>query len=200
MILTYHRVADIVSDNITVNINHFKKQMDALRLCNKQIVYLDEYVSNTNCVVIRFDDGFKDLITCAIPVLMSMKYKFEVFLVEQFVKWGNDENSDYLGINDVDAIIKSGGRLQYHSKTHPHLDEIHDRLVLEEEIRPPKYLTELDKTGFSWFAYPYWRYNKEVISVVSQYYKGALSGNGFEDGGGGGYALGSIRMSNDVVL
>jgi peptidoglycan/xylan/chitin deacetylase (PgdA/CDA1 family) len=82
-------------------------------------------------------------------------------------------------MNDVITITGSGGRLQYHSKTHQHLDEIADPLVLEEEIRPPNWLAELDKTSFTWFAYPYWTYNDKVISVVSKYYKGAISGMNF---------------------
>jgi peptidoglycan/xylan/chitin deacetylase (PgdA/CDA1 family) len=88
MILTYHKIAGASFDNMTVDVEHFKKQMNAVRC--RQIVYLDEYdPSNPNHVVIRFDDGFKDLTTYALPILREYKYKFEVFLVERYVEWGN---------------------------------------------------------------------------------------------------------------
>ena len=89
-----------------------------------------------------------------------------------------------------------GGRLQYHSRTHPRLETIKDMETLKEEIKVPEHLKKLDPKGFKFFAYPFWTYNTDVINVVKKYFQGARSGNGYANGTI--YALDSERQGRTI--
>jgi len=79
-------------------------------------------------------------------------------------------------------ITANGGRLEYHSKSHPRLETIKDMDILEDEIKPPEEMKALDPKGFKYFAYPFWTYNDDVINIVKKYFHGARSGNGHANG------------------
>jgi peptidoglycan/xylan/chitin deacetylase (PgdA/CDA1 family) len=198
MILTYHHVKLFANDEITVSVFHFVRQMFFIR--NKTVVYLDDYdPDNKNHVVITFDDGYKDVLTYALPILCFFNYPFEVFIVADFYDQAEKGNKSWLNKKDLQRLIACKGRLQYHTKSHPYLDRIDDLQQLETEIIVPENIKSLDDRGFQWLAYPYWRWNERVVDVTKKYYKGARSGNGFEKDGRQ-FALGSIRMNNTTTL
>lgn len=180
MILLYHHILPVVKDNITVTPDIFARHMEYLK--NKKVVYLDAYnPSDPNNCVITFDDGYADLLTCALPVLRQHGYRFEVFVNGNFYKRAQKlfkPDKNYLNKKQLLKIVEGGGRLQYHSASHPYLDSIADVNVLEAEIKTPEELKALDKNGFKWFAYPFCVYNEQVIKIVKKYYSGACSGNG----------------------
>ncbi|GHV96305.1 hypothetical protein AGMMS50293_26250 [Spirochaetia bacterium] len=154
-----------------------------LSIRKKNVVHLNNYnPDDENQVVITFDDGYKEIIKYALPVLKYFNYPFEIFLVGNFLEEAEKGNNNYLDKNDLEKIRQNGGRLQYHSKTHPHLETISDSTILEDEIKTPDMLKMLDPEGFTWFAYPFWTYNNDVIAIVRKYYHGARSGNGHANG------------------
>ena len=154
-----------------------------LSLIKRKVVYLENYNPNDkNHIVITFDDGYKEIVKYALPILKFFNYPFEVFLVSDFLDAAEQGNKDYCNKNDLRKITQNRGRLQYHSKTHPRLNIIDDLNVLEKEIKIPDSLKELDPNGFKFFAYPYWTYNDKVINIVKKYYHGARSGNGYANG------------------
>jgi peptidoglycan/xylan/chitin deacetylase (PgdA/CDA1 family) len=191
MILTYHKIKYFKGkDTIVTGLTSFFLQMFLLQ---KKVVYLEEYdPGNENQFVVTFDDGYKDIIKYALPILRIFKFPFEVFVVNDYIRAAEDGNRNYLDKKDLAIIIKNRGRLQYHSKTHQHLELINDLSVLEDEIKPPEWLKAFDPKGFKYFAYPFWTYNNDVITIVKKYYCGARSGNGYADSTV--YALDSKRQ------
>ncbi|MDR0485176.1 MAG: polysaccharide deacetylase family protein [Elusimicrobiota bacterium] len=197
MILMYHHIKKQSEDNLTVSQAVFLRHLDALK--NKKIVYLDAYNPlDPSNAVITFDDGYKDISIYAVPHLKKMNFPFEVFLVGDFVSMGDSGNADFLNSADLIEIVKSGGRLQYHAKTHPHLETIYDKNILEAEILTPSELRLLDREGFKWFAYPFCAYNSDVIDIVKKHYKGARSGKGL--GNNDFYTLESLRMDENTEI
>jgi len=196
MILTYHKIK-LFSGYDSIAIGFFDFFLKMLSLKRKEIVYLDSYnPDDKNQIVITFDDGYKEIIKYAIPVLKFFNYPFEVFLVSDFFDAAEQGNKDYCNKNDIKKIIKNGGRLQYHSKTHPHLDKIDNLEILKDEIKVPEHLIKLDPKGFNFFAYPFWSYNDNVISIVKNYFQGARSGNGFANNTV--YAMDSERQGRPI--
>lgn len=197
MILLYHHVKPEADDEISISLEKFTKHM--LGLQDKTVVYLEDYNPlDDNQVVITFDDGYKSVLTYAAPVLKHFGYPFELFLVKDFYDKAQQGDEFFLNEGDLKSLMKIGGRLQYHTKSHPHLEEISDLKKLEEEIVAPEYMKNLDKNGFEWFAYPYCTYNDRVIEVVKKYYKGARSGKWLD--GGTIYTLGSVFVRDDTLF
>jgi peptidoglycan/xylan/chitin deacetylase (PgdA/CDA1 family) len=199
MILTYHHVRWRSRDENTVSLFSFVRQMFALR--RKKIVYLADYLpTDPNQIVISFDDGYRDLFKFALPVLRFFKFPFEVFIVEDFYNTTHHTpHTTYMNQEELLEVVKHGGRLQYHSKSHPSLDQINDIRELEREIRCPEEIKKLDPLGFTFFAYPFWRWNDEVIEVMKKYYKGARSGNGFAKDGEC-YAMDSVKVKDATII
>jgi len=179
MILTYHKIKPFPGkDPIAAGLSAFFWKM--LSLVSKKVVYLENYnPDDEKQIVITFDDGYKEVIKYALPVLKLFKYPFELFIVANFFFEAENGNVNYLNRSDLEIITANGGRLQYHTKSHPRLETIRDLDILEEEIKPPEEMKVLDPNGFKYFAYPFWTYNDNVINVVKKYYHGARSGNGY---------------------
>lgn len=197
MILTYHKISLTKTDKITVNLWNFIRQMFAAK--KYKVVYLSEYNMNDKSqVVLRFDDGYKSVLKYAVPVLKFFGYPFEVFIVEDFYKRAEKGDKNLLNKKDLEKIIKAGGRLQYHTKSHPDLSLTEDIRKLEDELICPEYLKLLDKNGFEFLAYPFWKYNSETIKIVQAYYKGACSGNGFAENND--YSMDGIRVESNTKI
>lgn len=197
MILTYHKISFIKNDKITVNVWNFIRQMYAIR--KKTVVYLDDYdMNDNNQVVLRFDDGYKSVLKYAVPVLKLFGYPFEVFIVEDFFIRAENGDNNLLNKKDLMKIIKSGGRLQYHTKSHPDLSIINDEEILKSELICPEYIKQLDKSGFKFFAYPFWKYNSKSMEYVQKLYKGACSGNGFAENNI--YSMDGIRIEANTKI
>lgn len=178
MILVYHNIELISKDENTVNLLNFIKQMFVL--LKYDVVHLDDYdETNTKHTVLCFDDGYKNIIRYALPILKIFNYPFEVFVVNDFINQAQNGNTRFMNIKDLQKCKKNNGRIQYHSKSHPDLSLIFNKNILEQEIICPDSLKQLDSFGFKYFAYPFWKFNDVVYNIVKENYVGALSGNSF---------------------
>lgn len=194
----YHHVNKKAEDTITVDIFKFAKDM--LSISDKEVVYLDDYDPlNSNQVVITFDDGYKDVLLYALPILKKFKYPFEIFLVGNFYNGAQKGNINFLNKEELEYLKKHGGRLQYHTKSHPHLEEISDCEKLETEIKPPENMLQLDENGFNYFAYPFCTFNNKVIEITKKYYKSACSGKNLGDDKDK-YKLERLKVENHTII
>lgn len=198
MILTYHSITETSTTENECSVESFKKQVKNLISQNYSFVYLSEYDSlNPKQIVLRFDDGYKNVLKNALPILQKYNLPFECFISACNIKRIRMSELLHLGgggLNSLDLIklVRSGARLQYHGKTHLKLHEISDIKILKKEIVPSKRLKIFDKNGFEFFAYPFWRFNDSVLKIVQENFKGAVSGNGFGDGSK--YQMDSIKV------
>lgn len=189
VILVYHKLAEDHHDNLTVDLQTFEDQMMYLR--HKKVVFLDDYDrANPDHVVIRLDDGDRRSVYYAMRVLKKLNYPFEVFVCGRY--WGKDGK---IGSDDVPVILKNGGRLQYHTNTHPFSMTAMSESELEREFRVPEVLKNIGNNCFNWLAYPYWKWNDAIKRVAKEHFRGALSGNGFADDSQ--YAMDSVKIDND---
>jgi peptidoglycan/xylan/chitin deacetylase (PgdA/CDA1 family) len=67
-ILLYHSISNDKS-SLSLNINEFEKQIIFLKKRNYKTINFDE-INNTKKkkIIITFDDGYKDLCTCVLPI------------------------------------------------------------------------------------------------------------------------------------
>lgn len=109
------------------------------------------------CVVITFDDGYRDFYTEAYPVLRKHDFKATVFAVsssaEEGRAWGHPE--EFMSWRELREISSHGMQIGSHTATHPQLYSLQPPQI-EDEIRRSKDLIE-EKIGAAVhsFAYPF---------------------------------------------
>ena len=191
MIYVYHHIGKDENDTNTISFTEFKKHIYYLIGHGYQFVSFDDYNPN-KCFhsVITFDDGYKDIMP-AVNFLKKHKIPFEVFIV------GNKINTKgFINFSDIKKILKSGGHLQWHTNSHVDLTSIKD---IESELKIPENILNLDKNGFKCIAYPYWKYNDNVLKTAKKYFSIARSGNGFAQQNNK-YTMDAIKVTKDTIM
>ena len=207
MILMYHKIY-LESPSIWwVDIDSFYRQM--VELQSKKVVYLDEYdPTNPDHVVITFDGVYENVYKYALPILKKFNYPFELFITSKYI--GKDNSFDtvdkrtgqpvneplapFCNKQQLKELVKGGGRMQWHTVSHPNLTQSTQK-ELSSEITVPKTISALDKNGFKWIAYPHGEFNEEVLTHVKTKFEGGLSviqGNDSDK-----YCFNRITVTND---
>ncbi|MDX6182228.1 glycosyltransferase [Flavobacterium sp. Fl-77] len=177
----YHKIHPDTPTMWWVSVNEFYRQM--VELSNKKVVYLNDYdCKNENHVVITFDGIYKNIYEYALPILKHFNYPFELFLTSDYVGYDNSFDSvepltKFTNSFELLKLVEGGGRLQWHTKSHPNLKNVSDLEVIIEELTVPEEIKILDINGFDWFAYPHGEFNDLVVNEVKLRFRGALSCN-----------------------
>ena len=167
MILMYHKIYLNSPTMWWVTVNDFYRQM--AELSSKEVVYLEDYdVNNPNQVVITFDGVYKNVLQYAMPIMKDFGYPFELFITSDYLDKDNEfesvePNAPFTSKEELQALVVNGGRLQWHTKSHPNLKEVTDRELIINELSIPEDIKALDANGFNWFAYPHGEFNDVVI-------------------------------------
>jgi len=105
--------------------------------------------------VITFDDGWRDNLTVAWPILERHGARATIFLVRDWVRDGRGEDGEFLRPRDVSMLAAQGMDFGAHTVTHPRLDGL-DAAAIESEMRASKDAVEA-WTGreCETFAYPF---------------------------------------------
>lgn len=175
----YHKIHPDSPSIWWVTVDQFYRQLS--EISSKKVVYLDQYdPQNPDHVVITFDGVYDNVLEFAAPLLKKFNYPFELFVTGKYI--GKDNSFDvgeapaqFATVDQLKQLVKMGGRLQWHTMTHPKLDEITDTKKIKKELTVPTKLKQLDKKGFKWFAYPHSVFNQETKQIASQMFKGSLS-------------------------
>lgn len=181
MILMYHKVHPDSPSMWWVTVNNFYRQMAELK--NKDVVYLDDYDPlNKNQAVITFDGIYTNVLEYALPILKYFNYPFELFFTSDYLGLNNDfdtvePKANFVGTKELMELVRQGGRLQWHTKSHINLKNVSDVNQIKDELTIPEELKLLDPNGFNWFAYPHGEFNDLVVQEVKKCFKGALSCN-----------------------
>lgn len=179
MILMYHKVSLESPTAWWVTADAFWRQME--QLTRYDVVPLSQYdPGNPRHVVVTFDGTYENVFTYAFPILERFGYPFELFVVGDLIGKGNEFDQPtepparFATADQLKAMVRAGGRLQWHTKTHPDLSAL-DNASLDRELSVPSEMRALDSEGFRWFAYPHGKNPAHVIERVRAGFDGALS-------------------------
>lgn len=112
-------------------------------------------------ISICFDDGYKDNVTNAVPILDTYNFKATFY-----VTYENLSKKNFMTINDLRLIQLKGHEVGSHSMSHPNLFFCTKRRR-EKEILNSKIFLENEGLEIKTFAYPFGWYNKSSINTVS---------------------------------
>jgi peptidoglycan/xylan/chitin deacetylase (PgdA/CDA1 family) len=178
-ILMYHSIADNSDDPYTVTISAFREQLFWLTEYGFSVVPLSfllqsiktrNYKKLIKKVVITFDDGYKDFVTNALPILLDHRAPATVFLVTDML--GGSASWNELGTNvrlmsedEVRYIKAQGISLGSHSATHANLTLLDDE-DLHRQLRDSHERLSCLGESFYAFSYPWGQWSSQSMNAV----------------------------------
>lgn len=174
VILMYHSVSPCPETSLGARYcctpRRFRSQLRLLRAVGCRVVPLDELVALVHArrplparaVVITLDDGFRDGIEHALPLLREARAPATIFVATDYLgranEWMVREGYDARPMLSPDEIVRlhrSGVAIGAHSSSHPRLSTL-TRDGAEREMRTSREVLEsLLGAPVRHFAYPY---------------------------------------------
>lgn len=178
-ILMYHSIADNSDDPFSVPVNAFREQLAWLTDYGFEVVSLSfllrsiqskNYSALRKKVVITFDDGCRDFVTNALPILRHLGAPATVFLVTDFLggraSWKPSGTHELLMSELEVRYIKSQGiSLGSHTATHARLTLLDDGEMQRQLKDSYEKLTELGESFYS-FSYPWGQWTSRIADAV----------------------------------
>jgi peptidoglycan/xylan/chitin deacetylase (PgdA/CDA1 family) len=165
--LNYHSITDSLANGdcyqMTTPRGLFERQLKFLSENGYNVLSCGEAVDALvekkeippKAVCITFDDGFKDNMTCALPVLEKYNFKATIFLTAAYI----DKGGEYLSWNDVRDISKTGiFSFGGHSMSHKKLFALSPEELRLELADSKRILEDNLRTSIDLFAYPFGSY------------------------------------------
>src|SRR5579864_7309794 len=181
-ILTFHSISEGISP-LKISPALFAEQMAWLKT-NAQVLPLGDVVSALaehrrlpeRTVVLTFDDGFRDFLDAASPVLERFQFAATIFLPTGYCGRSNSwpgqpdgmQPEALLNWKQVADLANRGFIFGAHSMSHPRLPNL-PLAEAEREIQGSK--TEIEhhiNRSVEFFAYPFGSWNSAVRDLVSK--------------------------------
>jgi peptidoglycan/xylan/chitin deacetylase (PgdA/CDA1 family) len=184
-VLMYHRVVDheVTLDpyHLCISTDDFAAQMAYLSARGYQAIPLDEVprvLAGTapwrKPVAITFDDGYRDTLTHAFPLLEKHGLMATIMLVSDCIGGYNAwdcEKTDaapLLSVEELRKLAQRGVRFGAHGATHAALPELALDAVHDELLGCKRKLEQLLDCPISTLAYPYGRSTARVREVAEE--------------------------------
>ena len=173
-ILTYHSVGER-SHEMNVTCDQFRAQMEWLAT-TQSVIRVADAARGESGVAISFDDGYRDNLTNAAPVLESLALPATVFVVAGRLGGflAHDEPVEVnrlMNYDEVRALDAMGVEIGAHTLSHVRLAQVSDREQFHEIVESVKRLEACLEHSVSGFAYPYGSildYNAISTRIVSE--------------------------------
>lgn len=137
--------------------------------------------ATANMVAITFDDGYRDNLLFALPILREFGFKATVFVIAHRIgsslvhnkKWLDDypdvapEAYAYLDWDDVLELSRHGIEIGSHTCTHPLLDGLDAREQAYEIGESKHMIEETIGNRVDSFCYPSGRFTDETVKIVA---------------------------------
>jgi peptidoglycan/xylan/chitin deacetylase (PgdA/CDA1 family) len=193
-ILMYHVIGERneAPARFVVPIGAFERQMAWLARLRFNVISLQEAVQRLlakdplppRAVVLTFDDGTRDMLTLALPVLRRHGFPATAFIVTRAmggrIGWTDRPGIAHREILTWDEALQLEPlvSLQPHTRTHPSLPKIDDDQLRDEVAGSLADLDERTGGAHEFFAYPYGHFDDRVAAAAEAAgYTAALSVN-----------------------
>ena len=197
-VLTYHRIDNINFDptKLSVSVREFENQIVFLRdnfkilklsdLCKK----IEEHSITGDEISITFDDGYRDNLINALPILQKYNIPATVFITTSQLgqisnhPWDSlyraNEKAKFLSEEEIIQLTNSNIEIGGHTENHKSLKKLsfQDQNT-EIKVNKDK-LEKIICDSITHFAYPYGEFNHidtDSVKVVKNFYKYAFLNN-----------------------
>lgn len=184
-ILIYHSI-DNDKSRISLDVISFEKQLRFLKQKGYKSINFNCIENfNEKQIIITFDDGYKDNLLNALPILKKYNFNATCFIITNFVGRTNSWDSthrdyiekEFMNTGDIREWISHGMTIGSHSQNHKDLT-ILDNKNLDNELRKSKFfLEDLTSKNIDQFCYPFGKVNLNVYENVKNLYKNAFTTN-----------------------
>ncbi len=178
-ILMYHRIDRLrpslpaITRSLTVAPSDFAAQMRWLRahgfhaITQQQLFAALEQRKRLPAkpVVITFDDGYRDVLANAAPVLARLGMPATAYVITGRIS-GSDVS--FLSWAQLKALEKDGVEIGSHTVSHAELPRLTDPAALQELIQSRLALERHLGHPVQWFAYPAGRFDERTETLVKQ--------------------------------
>lgn len=179
-VLMYHSVGGALMEDLygtSIAPSLFKAQMDqiALRRDDWKPGPLAAPAPDRRTLAITFDDGYKDTLTAAGPILAALDLPMTVFMITARL---NEESRLYLSATELKTLAsRKGVTIGAHGHTHTPLDSLSDGALKEELTKSRKILEDLLGRSVTSLSYPHGRVDRRVRDAAQEagYTLGACS-------------------------
>ena len=184
-VLLYHSISDDNS-RMSLKVNIFENQIKYLKNNGYTSINFNEIdQSAKKQIIITFDDGYKDILVNALPILKKYDFKATCFFVTNLIgqdnSWDinkkNFSKKEIMNINDINNWISSGMHVGSHSHNHLDLTKISEKSLLKELEFSKKILEDKFNTINDIFCYPYGKVNQNVYALTKKIYNKAVTTN-----------------------
>lgn len=178
-VLTYHSVVTTIEDdpNTTVNISvdKFESQIKWLKKHGYKSLTMDEFYEWKNgnkkiprkSILITFDDGWKDYLNNALPILEKYDMASNVFVIFKYSENSTLRNDDiYLNSSDIEEITNNHPQ----SAILSHSYDLHEKETADSGDYD-LYDTDMKKVSslypnIKYYAYPFGHRNESYIKAL----------------------------------
>jgi peptidoglycan/xylan/chitin deacetylase (PgdA/CDA1 family)/GT2 family glycosyltransferase len=182
-VLMYHSFdAGETGDRYVLSRRSFARQMRLLALLRCRVIGFEQLAQALRsgpppprrAVVITIDDGYRDNLEIAAPILRKHRFPATVFLVSDRLGGENDWDDEgvvvgrpLLDLAEIEELRAAGVELGAHTRTHRPLPELSDADVGEEIAGSRSQLEQVLGTPVKTFAYPYGRRDERAVAAVA---------------------------------
>ena len=184
-ILIYHSISNDKS-SLSLCINEFEKHIIYLKDRNFKTINFDQINSvKKKQIIITFDDGYKDLISCVLPILKKHNFNATCFIVSSLLGkenlWDvgkkNFVQKDLMNLNDTREWVDNGMFIGSHSHNHIDLTSLNNDKITDELTYSKKILEDKIGIKIKNFSYPYGKVNNLVYQKTKEIFEKATTTN-----------------------
>jgi peptidoglycan/xylan/chitin deacetylase (PgdA/CDA1 family) len=207
-ILTYHRVADS-ADPLGVSVSAFIAQVQWLAARRVSVTGVTAALASgeTLRVALSFDDGYRDAVQVALPILQRHGFGATLYVVPHAVD-GTSRFSWYAsmpplaGWDEIAQAADAGFEIGAHSLSHPDLTAVSADRCREEITLSAEVIRQMVGRPVPSFCYPAGRFGQREQAIVEQAgYRNAVTSNrGAWNGNGDPLSIPRIAIERDDTL
>lgn len=181
-ILLYHSIAARPkgeTTNTRVNPEEFSEQMEFLARHGYNVIALPEVVERIKrkapvipkTIAITFDDGYKDFLKNAFPVLEKLNFPSTIFVcpaaIDKKIKRESARlNSEILEWDDLRWLRERGVSIGSHGNSHKDLAKIGNSELSEELLFSKARLEEKLNVRIETLSYPFGSFNRQCTDAL----------------------------------